>query len=115
MKRDDDDDDYRIEDLQSLSEDGKAMRTSAVGEEGNRGLKTISLAPYLTLACTREWESTRFSRGGKRRLLEMSLHEYIDIPLDGPPSSPSIPAFSPPPAASSPCYPPLVATRLFKE
>jgi len=32
------------------------MRTRAVREgKGDRGLKTISLAPYLTLACIRGW------------------------------------------------------------
>ncbi|CAL1689066.1 unnamed protein product [Lasius platythorax] len=116
MKRDDYNADYRVEDLQSLSENGKAMRTSAVeGWKGDRGLKTISLAPYLTPACIRGWEYPLLSRWEKETAGDEPLHEYIDIPLDGPPSSPSVPAFSPPPFASSPCYPPLVATRLFKE
>lgn len=41
----------------------------------------------------------------------MSLHEYIDIPLEG---SVSARATSPPPAPS-PHHPPPVAARLFKE
>lgn len=51
------------EDLQSLRKGGKTMR--AEGGRKRRGLKTISLAPYLTPTCIREWEYPLLSRWEK--------------------------------------------------
>lgn len=62
------------------------------------------------------------SQGGKRKLLEMSLHEYIDIPLEGSLFTVRLHSvlhcfFG---GLSLSCtlsfrHPPLLATRLFKE
>lgn len=62
----------------------KSMK--ALDDVQERGSKTVSLAAYLTSACIRrsatEGKTVRCSRGRKRTLLRMNLHEYIDIPLE---------------------------------
>jgi len=109
-KRDGDDAMMRKGDLQSMRQrererergGGEGERRKEKDDEGEscgKRVKTISLAPILSQHTSEDRRRRRggyplLSRGGKRRLLEMSLHEYIDIPLEGflftilpPPSS----------------------------
>lgn len=72
--------------MQSLRErrererEGEATKARAVGG----GQKQLAWHPISPRHAS-EGGDTRcsLSQGGKRRLLEMSLHEYIDIPLEG--------------------------------